>query len=82
MLSIERQQAIPTIGYGTWNLSGNIEEIMENAVLAGYRYFDCTAVYGNEARLGNALKNILSDTSKFKVNREDVKIHRFSIFIT
>lgn len=55
---------------------------MENAVLAGYRYFDCTAVYGNEARLGMALRNILSNTSKFQINREDVKIHRFSNFIT
>ena len=72
MLSIEKQPATATIGYGTWNLKGNIEEIIEKAVLAGYRYFDCTDVYGNEKRLGKALKNVLSHPSKFHVNREDV----------
>jgi diketogulonate reductase-like aldo/keto reductase len=76
MLSIEKQHPIPTIGYGTWNLSGHVEEIIQNAVLAGYRYFDCTAAYGNEKRLGTVFKYILSHPGKFKVKRDDVLLLR------
>lgn len=80
MLSAEERQqpVVATIGYGTWNLKGNIEEIIENAIMAGYRCFDCTAAYGNERRLGRVFKYILSHPAKFNVKREDVLLYHIT----
>jgi diketogulonate reductase-like aldo/keto reductase len=50
---------IPQVGMGTMmlELGGNIQEIIDNAITAGYRLFDSAALYGNEKELGAALKN-------------------------
>ena len=37
-------------------LGGEIAEAVEGAIEAGYRHLDCAAVYGNEDRIGAAIR--------------------------
>ena len=53
---------MPTLGLGTWTLTG---ETCENAVYAafktGYRLIDTAKYYGNEAEVGNAIRRAVAD---------------------
>lgn len=53
---------MPTLGLGTWTLTG---ESCENAVYAalktGYRLIDTAKYYGNEAEVGNAIRRAVAD---------------------
>lgn len=52
---------MPLLGLGTYKLHGQDLHASVNAALgAGYRTFDTAAVYGNEADLGRALRELLS----------------------
>ena len=50
---------MPTLGLGTWTLTG---ETCENAVYAalksGYRLIDTAKYYGNESEVGNAIRRV------------------------
>ena len=50
---------IPKIGFGTWQTPDG--DIAYNAVLSalkvGYRHIDTAKVYGNEASVGQAMKD-------------------------
>jgi alcohol dehydrogenase (NADP+) len=50
---------IPAIGFGTFGsdhaTADEIAEAVRGAAAAGYRHFDCAAVYANEHRIGEAL---------------------------
>ncbi|KAL7063733.1 hypothetical protein AAHC03_0107 [Spirometra sp. Aus1] len=63
---------VPILGLGTYKASANEMDIALSAALdAGYRHFDCAALYDNEEDIGRVL------TQKFKsgvVKREDVFI--------
>ena len=63
---------MPSLGLGTWTLTG---ETCENAVYSalknGYRLIDTAKYYGNEAEVGNALRRAISDGI---CTREDVFI--------
>ena len=49
---------IPSLGFGTYQLRGNIvEKVIQWAFEAGYRHLDTATAYGNEKRIGNAIKN-------------------------
>ena len=50
--------AMPMIGFGTWQLRGSAgyEAILE-ALRAGYRHIDTATMYGNEAEVGQALRD-------------------------
>lgn len=48
--------AIPTVGFGTWQLTENVENVIKEALAAGYTHIDTAAVYGNEEEIGNALQ--------------------------
>ena len=49
---------IPVIGLGTWNLRGEAAVRAVHAALdAGYRHIDTAAMYGNEAEIGQAIRN-------------------------
>lgn len=54
---------IPVIGLGTFGSDHVAPEAMAEAVLgaaaAGYRHFDCAAVYGNEPHIGRALQQVM-----------------------
>ena len=49
---------MPMVGMGTMmlDMKGNMQEIVDNAIEAGFRMFDNAALYGNEIPLGAALK--------------------------
>ena len=48
---------IPTIGFGTWKAADDKnEEILLQAIQAGYRYFDTASFYGTEPYVGKAIK--------------------------
>ena len=48
---------IPSIGYGTWQMSNGEETaaVVANALRIGYRHIDTAAAYGNEASVGEAI---------------------------
>ena len=63
---------MPAIGLGTFGSDHVSPQQVADAVLGaaavGYRHFDCAAVYGNEARIGDALQTIMAGG----VRREDL----------
>ncbi|MFW6218928.1 MAG: aldo/keto reductase [Bacteroidota bacterium] len=61
-----RNQNIPVLGFGTWNITGNsCVESVEDALSMGYRHIDTARAYGNEKEVGRAMKNS-------SVRREDI----------
>lgn len=46
---------IPTIGLGTWQVTENVESIINTALEVGYRHIDTAVAYGNEEAIGNAI---------------------------
>jgi diketogulonate reductase-like aldo/keto reductase len=54
---------MPGIGIGTFGSDavtpGVVAEAVKGAAEVGYRHFDCAAVYGNEAQIGNVFREIL-----------------------
>ena len=63
--TLNNKLAIPSIGFGTWQLTENVENVIANAIKANYKHIDTAAVYGNEAEIGAALK-------KLNTNRSDI----------
>ena len=62
--------AIPLLGYGTWNLKGsNVSESVSWAIQTGYRHIDCADAYGNEALVGDGIADGLLKTG---LKREDL----------
>lgn len=65
---------LPVIGLGTFGSdhasAESIAEAVKGAVAVGYRHIDCASVYGNEDRIGYALREVLSGG----VRREDLWI--------
>jgi len=64
---------MPLIGLGMWQSddAGEVERAVDAALEAGYRHFDIATLYGNEDKLGNALKKWLDAG---KVKREELFI--------
>ena len=54
---------MPAIGLGTFGsdhvTADEVAEAVKGAAAVGYRHFDCASVYGNEDRIGPALRAIL-----------------------
>ncbi len=51
-------QAVPVLGFGTWQLKGDAaREGVEDALSIGYRHLDTAQAYGNEEFVGQALQN-------------------------
>lgn len=63
--------AIPLLGFGTWNLKENCTEAVSWAIEVGYRHIDTAAAYGNEAEVGRGIADGLRKTS---LRREDLWI--------
>ena len=65
---------MPAIGLGTFGSdhvsAEEIAEAVKGAAGVGYRHFDCASVYGNEDRIGAALREIMASG----VRREDLWI--------
>jgi aldehyde reductase len=66
--------SIPRFGLGCWRSNKNeVENIVEAAILAGYRHIDEAYVYGNEEEAGRGIKAGLSK-SNGSVKRSDLFI--------
>ena len=63
--------AIPLLGFGTWNLKENCTEAVSWAIQAGYRHLDCAAAYGNEELVGMGIQDGLRKTG---LSRSDLWI--------
>src|SRR5690348_6860096 len=54
---------MPAIGLGTFGSdhvsADEVAAAVEDAAFVGYRHFDCAGVYGNEGRIGGALRKVL-----------------------
>ncbi len=51
-----KNEAVPSIGLGTWRLSGSdCAEAVEGALSLGYRHIDTAQMYGNEAEVGRGI---------------------------
>ena len=66
-----RLDAIPLLGFGTWNLKENPAEAVSWAIQVGYRHLDCAAAYGNEAEVGAGIRDGLRKTG---LTRDDLWI--------
>ena len=58
---------IPSIGFGTFRLKEEVEDVVINAIEVGYKMIDTASSYLNEEYVGNAIK-------KTKVDRKDLFI--------
>lgn len=63
--------AIPLLGFGTWNLKDNCTEAVSHAIQIGYRHIDAAAIYGNENYVGLGIADGLLKTG---LKREDLWI--------
>ena len=61
--------AIPLLGFGTWNLKDNCTEAVSHAIQTGYRHIDAAAIYGNENYVGLGIADGLLKTG---LKREDL----------
>lgn len=61
--------AIPLLGFGTWNLRENCTEAVSHAIQVGYRHIDAAAIYGNENYVGLGIADGLL---KAGLKREDI----------
>ena len=63
---------IPLLGLGTWKSApGEVYGAIREAIKAGYRHIDCAFIYDNEAEIGLAIKDAISDK---EVTREELWI--------
>lgn len=61
--------AIPLLGFGTWNLKENCTEAVSHAIQVGYRHIDAAAIYGNENYVG---LGIADGIRRAGIKREDL----------
>jgi 2,5-diketo-D-gluconate reductase A len=60
---------IPQLAFGMYMVPNDEsgEQIVTNAIIAGYRHFDCASIYGNEAIVGKAIKKSRIPRDKFYI---------------
>lgn len=56
-LPLPSGDALPVVGLGMWKVDRpDCAPLVQQAIDAGYRHFDCACDYGNEAEVGDGLK--------------------------
>jgi alcohol dehydrogenase (NADP+) len=71
-LSLRNGDQMPIVGLGTWKSGpGEAYAAVREAIRIGYRHIDCAMLYGNEAEIGSALADAISDGD---VTRKDLWI--------
>jgi D-xylose reductase len=69
-LKFATDSQMPVLGLGMWKVEQSAApSLVEEAVRAGWRHFDCASDYGNEAEVGAGLQNVLQSKA---VRREDL----------
>ena len=72
ILKLANGDSMHAIGLGTWKAKGDeVKNAVKMAIEAGMRHIDTAAVYQNEAEIGEALAEIISEG---KVRREELFI--------
>lgn len=72
-VKLNTEQEMPAIGLGTWRSEpGEVYPAIRWAIKLGYRHLDCAYIYGNEAEIGQAIKDA--------INEGDIK--REELFVT
>ncbi|KRT83716.1 hypothetical protein AMK59_3403 [Oryctes borbonicus] len=72
VITLNNGRKIPTVGLGTYKSPpGQVHQAIIDAIDGGYRHFDCAWFYGNEAEIGAALKEEITNG---KVKREELFI--------
>ena len=57
-LNLHDGRTIPQLGYGVWQVDADIaEDVVGQALVAGYRHIDTAMIYGNEEGVGRAIAN-------------------------
>ena len=57
-LAFRNGDQMPILGLGTWKSEpGAVYAAVREAIRIGYRHIDCAAAYGNEAEIGNAIRD-------------------------
>ncbi len=57
-VKLKNGASMPVFGLGTWKLSGSTcTETVRQAIDMGYRHIDTAEMYGNEAEIGQAIRN-------------------------
>jgi len=63
---------LPVVGSGMWKVPNDAcAQLVQDAVSAGYRHFDCACDYGNEKETGDGLRQVLASGD---CRREDLWI--------
>jgi len=71
-LTFDDGDEMPIFGLGTWKSDpGAVYDAVQVALDAGYRHVDCAPIYGNEAEVGQALRDAFNEGD---VDRDDVWI--------
>ena len=61
-LAFSNGDKIPMLGLGTWKSKpGEVYKAVLEAIKLGYRHIDCAAIYLNEAEIGQAISEAISD---------------------
>ncbi len=62
MVKLNSGYEMPTLGLGTWTLTGQVcEDAVYAALKSGYRLIDTAKYYGNESEVGKAVARAISD---------------------
>jgi len=65
-LKLNEQTSIPILGFGTWQLEGDVcQKAVEIALETGYRHIDTAKAYGNHKIIGQVLQ-------KSAINRKNI----------